>query len=428
MAVSDQKGRSWLQRIWEIWGDDDTIPGAYLPTRHGIRVIQENESQFGEAKVVSRTPIVELNSVFGTSPLRDKVVTANGGTKDDVNGTVTTGEILLETNTDADGEVLLESAEIGRYISGYGAELGVGVRFTQAPTDTQSATWGGITSDGNNGFYFGRDATGVYVTRLRAGTEIDKTYQSDWNLDKLDGTGKSGRTLDLDNGNIFQIEWTWYGYGQIIFGVLGVVSGKQTFIPVHEMSDFTDTSVTDPSLRVFTKVENGGTTTSNLPLYVGGRQYSVVGTYVPKYRFTADVRGSTTLSTTVQPLISFRIKSGFRNRSIKLQGYTIVNDGNNRVYVELRLDGTLTGATFGTPGNYTASDTALESDTSATAITGGNVIWNGDVIDSSNAGNVGLADRDVDLDLPEESTITLCAASFSGTPAVFSGFRMKEEW
>jgi hypothetical protein len=48
---------------------------------------------------------------------------------------------------------------------------------------------------------------------------IDTRYpQSAWNIDKVDGTGASGYTVDLTKMQMFYIDFTWYGAGAIRFG------------------------------------------------------------------------------------------------------------------------------------------------------------------------------------------------------------------
>lgn len=427
-------GRSlpWIERLFRVFGDDD-VPGdngVYSVQRNSLRFFNENESQFGESKVVERTPIIELNSTFGVSePLRDRVVTNNGGSVDDINGTVTTGEILLSTGTNGTGDAKLTASEVGRYIPGYSAELCLGIRVPTAPTGDQNILFGGLTTDEQDGIYFGYDATGLYVARLEDGVET-KVYQTDWNIDKLDGTGRTGISFSPSRGAVYQMQWTWYGYGQIVWGILGVINNKQIFIPVHQINnivDFAGTSVADPSLRVTVSAKNNGTA-SNLETYVGGRQYSIVGRYIPKYRYTGDTRGPTALSTTRQPLVSFQHKTGFRNRSVKLSGFSVINNGNADVRIELYLGATLTGASFGTPNGYVAADTALESDVSATAVSGGNCVWAGSIIPAGQGSRFNVGSQELDLDLPEEVALTLCATAFTGTPSVTSALRMKEEW
>jgi hypothetical protein len=45
-----------------------------------------------------------------------------------------------------------------------------------------------------------------------------KVPQSDWNIDKLDGTGPSGVNVDLSKMQMFYLDYAWYGAGAIRFG------------------------------------------------------------------------------------------------------------------------------------------------------------------------------------------------------------------
>jgi len=45
-----------------------------------------------------------------------------------------------------------------------------------------------------------------------------KVAQSDWNIDKMDGTGPSGVTVDLSKMQMFYLDYAWYGAGAIRFG------------------------------------------------------------------------------------------------------------------------------------------------------------------------------------------------------------------
>ena len=48
-----------------------------------------------------------------------------------------------------------------------------------------------------------------------------RTPQSQWNLDKCDGTGPSGYSLDLSRMQMYYIDYTWYGAGFIRWGLRG---------------------------------------------------------------------------------------------------------------------------------------------------------------------------------------------------------------
>jgi hypothetical protein len=65
--------------------------------------------------------------------------------------------------------------------------------------------------------YRGATATNVVVNK----TIDTKIAQSQWNIDRADGTGPSGYNLDLSKMQMFYIDFTWYGAGFIRWGFRG---------------------------------------------------------------------------------------------------------------------------------------------------------------------------------------------------------------
>jgi len=379
-------------------------------------------SQFGEVSTVKRTPIIELNSSYGPSLLRDSTTVTGSG---DISKAAS-GEILLSTGATSSSTTDLESAAVGRYIPGYGAEVGIGVRIPTAPTGNIEARFGGRTVDKNNGFYFLNNASGLNVVYESGGVETT-VAQTDWNIDKVDGSGPSGFTLDLTAGNIFQIEYTWYGYGQVLFGVVATFNNSQRFIPCHSLRVTGSTSIQSPNLRVFTETLNGADSV-DFDIYVGGRQYSIVGDYIPKVRFTGQSFSGVATSTTAttNPLVSFRTKTAFRDRGLIVGGYTIKPVTEDCI-VEVYLNATLTGASWATPTNATAAETAVEADISATSFSGGTLIHS--EFHASGQANQGLTSGiTLDIDIPEQQPITLAVRTLSGTGTASGILRIREEW
>jgi len=65
--------------------------------------------------------------------------------------------------------------------------------------------------------YRGASAEFVNISKT-----IDETVtQSEFNLDKIDGTGPSGYNIDLTKMQMFYIDYTWYGAGFIRYGIRG---------------------------------------------------------------------------------------------------------------------------------------------------------------------------------------------------------------
>jgi len=59
-----------------------------------------------------------------------------------------------------------------------------------------------------------------------------KIPQSQWNIDKMDGTGPSGMVLDLAKMQMFYVDYSWYGAGYVRWGMRGR-DGNVTY--VHKM-------------------------------------------------------------------------------------------------------------------------------------------------------------------------------------------------
>jgi len=71
-----------------------------------------------------------------------------------------------------------------------------------------------------------RGATTNFVICSRT---VDTKYpQSEWNIDKFDGTGPSGYNVDLSKMQMFYIDYSWYGAGFIRWG-MRATNGKVTY-------------------------------------------------------------------------------------------------------------------------------------------------------------------------------------------------------
>ena len=158
---------------------------------------------------------------------------------------------------------------------------------------------------------------------------------------------------------------------------------------------------------------------------------SIIGNFAPQFRFTSQERcaSSVTVNTTPVPIISFRRKSDFRDRSVKLSGI----EGwcsTGTIILEVYIDASLSGASWATPTNATAAETAVEADVSATSMTGGILIAK-TLLKSGDANKAGqFSSREYNLDLPENANITLAARSCDelGADVDAALLTVREEW
>jgi len=411
---------------------DDLVRNS--PIKHdevlGFALIQVDSVPIA-LRLINKSPIIELTSVYGVSVLRD-VVTTTGA------GTVTNTSTEYSVNTTASGadSAILESAMRGRYEPGFAGEAGIGVRIPTLLTGNQIAQWG--LFDSQNGAFFGATSTNIFVAIRRAGVDT-VINQSAWNVDKLDGTGPSGATLTLSKGNIFQVVFTWYGYGVIEFRVVipDPTTLAQEVITVNRFSPTGQTSFADPNQLLRAEVNNAGTATS-FNLFVGGRQYSIIGKYDPTFRVTSERRTITNVTTTLTPVISFARKTVFPTGSARTNSVEVNLEEINIISTaDLAYQVLLGGTIDGTFANYPTattiipdSETALLVNTTSTTITGGEVIFQGITSGAGENSRVLATAELLSFALPDNAIVTLAVARIggSGTNTVKASFSVTESW
>lgn len=387
-------------------------------------------SQFNELRTAQRTPIVELKSVYGLSALRDIVATTGSGSVSN-----TTVEYQIRTETGTTDSALLQSVERGRYMPGYAGQAGMGIRIPLEPEQNQVFRWGMF--DDENGAFFGQSvADGVFICIRRSGVDTI-IQQNNWNIDRLDGSGESGITLDLAQGNIFLITFTWYGYGVIQFDIVvqNPINSAQKIVTVHRFKPSNQTSLTDPNLPLRAQIVNNGSTSEARNIFVGGREYSIIGEYNPVFRITSD-RRNVSVGTSGVPVLSFRRKSEFPNTSnrpnsvsVKLEGLDIVTGSD--VFYQVIVGGTLNGSFDNFPTSNTSipdDETALLVNNTATTISGGQVVYQG-VAAGERGTHRNLATATLlSFELPGHDSVSLVIGTFSSTTEVTVVFRVTEEW
>lgn len=173
--------------------------------------------------------------------------------------------------------------------------------------------------------------------------------QSQWNLDKLDGTGGSGLTIDFTKAQIVYIDYEWLGVGRVRCGF--AVQGR--IIYVHEFTNFNLLSapyMTSGSQPARYEIRQTGAGSGSLKqiccsvMTEGGEDN--VGT-----AFTVATSGSTSVDTTLRPLLGIRLTPGIHDLSPILKTVEILNLGNTAIRYSVYRDPTITGGSL----TYTAS-------------------------------------------------------------------------
>lgn len=114
-----------------------------------------------------------------------------------------------------------------RYAPGISTLFRITFNFNQFITSVRQRVGmftdqGTYPSNAGDGFYLEADGSTVsvvrrYMTTGAAGAE-ERISQANWNMDKLDGTGASGVSLNWTKTQHFVVEYQWLGVGTIRYG------------------------------------------------------------------------------------------------------------------------------------------------------------------------------------------------------------------
>ena len=248
--------------------------------------------------------------------------------------------------------------------------------------------------DENNGIYLEQNGTSEPSFVVRTNTSgspvnTNSASQSNWNGDKLDGTGPSGYDLNLETVQIFWTDIEWLGVGNVRCGF--VINGE--FIICHTFQCANQTGKTKvymetAILPVRYEIENTGTTATSSTLKQICSTVISEGGYQQTVQDTAARRTSIlgTISTTFLPLVSIRLKSTSAGAVVLLNRIIVLPTTNQSYEVCIMKNSTLTGA------SWTSLSTNVEYDVTATAMTTSvDGIYQNDYVTSSAQGRAILA-------------------------------------
>ncbi len=288
------------------------------------------------------------------------------------------GLVNLSVDTTANSEVVRETTKVFSYQPG--KSLVIFTTFAFAPAKTNLRQRVGYYG-ANNGMYLEQtNSTINFVERSIVTGAVTETRvaQSDWNVDKMDGTGPSNKILDLSKAQIMWMDVEWLGLGTVRMGF--VIDGE--LILCHRFNHanlVTTTYITTASLPLRYEIKNTGVTASNSTMKQicssviseGGYQLNGLQQAV------GNVVGTPTDLTnagTYYNLISIRLKSTHLDAIAILSAVSILGITNNAIYNwQVRASATTTGGTWVSAGTNSAVEYKLDSAT----VSGGRVLASG---------------------------------------------------
>jgi len=224
-----------------------------------------------------------------------------------------------------------------------------------------------------NGIFLEADGTGIYIVKrsYTTGSAVDtRVAQASWNGDTFNGAGDSGITLDVSKTQILWTDIEWLGVGSVRVGFVidGVFYLAHTF---HHANSLTDVYMTTASLNCRYEITSTG---------ASGSMRQICSTVISEGGYTptppmyhvgnGTVEKRLTDRDTLYPLATIRLDPNYPDAVVVPAQIDFLSTDVRYGEVRLVEDATLTGANF----NNSVS-TIVETDTTATAMTGGTTVF-----------------------------------------------------
>lgn len=277
--------------------------------------------------------------------------------------------------------------------------------------------------------------SGSFVhTRQGSGSTDVWVAQSDWNGDKLDGTGGSRFVIDPKKGNLFQIELQYLGFGSITFKTetTSANSNNPDWTTIHTFkypNTLTKPLVSNPNFP-FTMAAYSAGSATNLSVAVGSVAAFVEGhRRFTGPRFTYQAQADTSVTNTAyKALMTIRNNLVYASRAnqaiVNLLSWAGSAKDTTPVGFYLIRNATLAGTPVFT--NY-SSTSCTSTDTQATTCT---FTDNNQVIASVSIGQTGdfQFSFEDEVTIQPGETITLAAKAAAGTsPNVLMSLNTRED-
>lgn len=245
----------------------------------------------------------------------------------------------------------------------------------------------GYFNDQNGIFFANIDGVNCIVKRSYvSGSVVDTVVpQSEWNIDALDGSTKTGVTLDSTKAQIFFVDIEWLGVGSVRAGF--IINGNYYVCHVFNHANAIDTTyMTTACLPVRYEIENTSATVASSSMkqicatVISEGGYQVRGNRRSIGRPITNPVDMTTAGT-FYPVVSIRLKSDRLDAIALIRGLTFLAIGNNtRAVFRLYRNAAPTNGTW-TP----LANSCIEYNVDATAMsTNGSTIMNAGIVGVTN--------------------------------------------
>jgi len=337
--------------------------------------LSQSNTVFGDGIIGSRVPTGLGQFFYGIDDrFADSTIT-NGGSITITGGVGYENLLTVSTSTTPNSSAITQNTEYLRYVPSY--EFGMFFTMLANKPNGDGYIKGGLF-DGDNGFWIGyKEIDGIQefgICRVKDGLEYF-IKQEEFNIDTLDGNGRSGMVLNPSFGNIYRIRGGYLGFAEILFEI---ISPKGEIILFHRIeypnSSF-ETHVSNTNLLARIEVFNGTTAEDVVAKFGSYCTYVVDGNSADKNNRNfslgiANLELSAVTSYNRDTIISFRSAKTFQGNLMPtakpnkifslLNFFSLSLNGQNKTglieLIKISSDNNLTGTfTSKDSGNSTIS-------------------------------------------------------------------------
>ena len=372
--------RLYFNRLQNILGQlmatTSTLPISFPPTALDA---------FGRQRVSQPYTLFDSQSRYAADNQFSSSTTGTGSTTFNTNQS----SVSLSVTAGGVGSVVRQTYRSFPYQPGKGLLVLATFQMDASESANLSQKIGYFNTQ--NGVFFSKtDGTNAFTLRSYTSGVVDDSRtvnQADWNGDPLNGTGASGLTLDLTHPQILWMDFEWLGVGSVRCGF--IINGE--YIVCHTFNTANTYGTTVYMTTAILPVRYEITSTSAVAATLTQICCSVVSeggfeqTSVDHVARRTTVFNTINTAATFYPIVSIRLASGRTGAVVLPNRVQFLPTTSQNYEVALLKNPTLTGATWAAT---VPSDSNVEYDVAATAISNVGTIVQTDYVTSSGSAGV----------------------------------------
>ncbi len=339
--------------------------------------LDTTKDAFGKARVAEPFTLFDSSFIYSDDARNWNSNTAVSGS---ANFVTNQSHIAMTVTGQSGSKVIRETKKVFKYQPG--KSLLTMSSFQMAPIDAYSANTDLRQRvgyfDANNGTFLEANGNTLFLV-MRSGVTgsvvENRIPQSQWNVDKLNGTGSSNLTINIANSQIFWTDTEWLGVGSVRAGF--VIDGQFIISHIfHHANRNTGVYMTSATLPLRLEIENLTTTGAAATLKHICNSVISEGGYTPHAAprsVATPLTGVNLNQSTFTPVIAIRLKSSFRNAVVMPNLLTAWGLQNTPFVYKISMNEVVANGTWVSAG----TDSAVEYNITATDISGGDTLLQG---------------------------------------------------